>query len=316
MRGLVAETLNRPEPRHVVAFVAAHGDPALYLRENPDVEQSGQRPITHWLRHGLDEGRRFPGIRLRETLGELHQLDENASARVPYGERSLILEVDGSLELERELERWASRYGDPVAYLVDNPDVAATGVEPLRHWLASGIAEGRALPGVEVRLRPKGPNLGWEWLAWRGEPVVVRAQRRPCEWLVEQIAMQSSHEPALNSPKPGGLSRLRWLDATRIFDRDGVDAVAAARALLAEPTLGPVQTLEVYDQLVAKIETVLEHRRMLVAVRTLALHHVQNQIAKLPTVVRDELGTTGKIETRLRRLTKFEDSNTLNTAGR
>lgn len=97
---------------------------------------------------------------------------------------------------------------------------------------------------------------------------------------------------------------------------DGVDAVAAARALLAEPTLGPVQTLEVYDPLVAKIEAVLEHRRMLVAVRTLALHHVQDQIAKLPTEVRDELGTTGKIESRLRRLTKIDDSDTLSTAGR
>jgi transposase len=97
---------------------------------------------------------------------------------------------------------------------------------------------------------------------------------------------------------------------------DGADAIAAARALLAEPTLGPAQTLEIYDTLVAKIEAVLEHRRMLVAVRTLALHHVQDQIAKLPTEVRDELGTAGKIETRLRRLTNFDRADTLSLAGR
>ena len=42
--------------------------------------------------------------------------------------------------------------------------------------------------------------------------------------------------------------RSRRLDKT-----DAVDAVAAARALLAEPTLVPVQTLEVFDPLVAKI---------------------------------------------------------------
>ncbi len=71
--------------------------------------------------------------------------------------------------------------------------------------------------------------------------------------------------------------RSRRLDKT-----DVVDAVAAARALLAEPTLGPVQALEVYDPLVAKIEAVLEHRRMLVSVRTLVLHHVQDQLSKLP----------------------------------
>ena len=50
------------------------------------------------------------------------------------------------------------------------------------------------------------------------------------------------------------------------------------------------------------IEAVLEHRRMLVAIRTLALHHVQDQIAKLPTEIRDQLCATGKIESRLRRL--------------
>ena len=91
--------------------------------------------------------------------------------------------------------------------------------------------------------------------------------------------------------------RSRRLDKT-----DAVDAISAARALQAEPTLGPVQTLEVYDPLVAKIEAVLEHRRALVSARTLMLAHVGDQIAKLPTEIRDQLTTTGKIEGRLRRL--------------
>jgi hypothetical protein len=37
---------------------------------------------------------------------------------------------------------------------------------------------------------------------------------------------------------------------------DNVDAVSTARALLVEPTLGPVQTLEAFGPLVAKIEAV------------------------------------------------------------
>ena len=45
--------------------------------------------------------------------------------------------------------------------------------------------------------------------------------------------------PASRSPAQ---RRSRRLDKT-----DAVDAVAAASALLAEPTLGPVQALEVYD---------------------------------------------------------------------
>ena len=101
----------------------------------------------------------------------------------------------------------------------------------------------------------------------------------------------------------------------RLEKTDAVDAVASARALLAEPTLGPVQTLEVYDPLVAEIEAVLEHRRALVAARTLMLHHVADQISKLPTEVRDQLSTEGKIETRLRRLEEIEVATCSTPAG-
>ena len=104
--------------------------------------------------------------------------------------------------------------------------------------------------------------------------------------------------------------RSRRLDKT-----DAVDAIAAARALLAEPTLGPVQVLDAYDELVAKIEAVLEHRRAVVAARTLLLHHVGDQIAKLPTEIRDQLQPTGKIESRLRRLAKIDQTETSTPAG-
>jgi transposase len=97
--------------------------------------------------------------------------------------------------------------------------------------------------------------------------------------------------------RSAGQRRSRRLDKT-----DAVDAICCARALQAEPTLGPAQTLNVYDPLVAKIEAVLEHRRALVATRTLMLHHIGDQITKLPTEVRDQLVMVGKIEVRLRRL--------------
>lgn len=103
--------------------------------------------------------------------------------------------------------------------------------------------------------------------------------------------------------------------ARRLDKTDANDAVSVARALLAEPTLGPVQTLEVYDHLVAKIEAVLEHRRALVAARTLLLHHVGDQLAKLPTEIRDQLGTTGKIEARLRALETIDPATVSTMAG-
>ena len=101
----------------------------------------------------------------------------------------------------------------------------------------------------------------------------------------------------------------------RLGKTDAVDAVASARALLAEPTLGPAQALEIYDPLVAKIEAVLEHRRALVAARTLGLHHVGDQIAKLPTEIRDQLNSKGKIESRLRRLEHIDPDIDTTPAG-
>jgi len=104
--------------------------------------------------------------------------------------------------------------------------------------------------------------------------------------------------------------RSRRLDKT-----DAIDAISCARALQAEPTLGGVQTLEVYDPLVAKIEAVLQHRQALVATRTLMLHHIGDQIAKLPTEIRDQLHATGKIESRLRRLEHIEVPDDVTSSG-
>jgi len=103
--------------------------------------------------------------------------------------------------------------------------------------------------------------------------------------------------------------------ARRLAKTDNVDAVAAARALLAEPTLGPAQALQIYDPLVAKIEAVLEHRRALVEARTLMLHYAQDQLTKLPTEIRDQLPTTGKIESRLRKLEAIDTSIVSSAAG-
>jgi len=103
--------------------------------------------------------------------------------------------------------------------------------------------------------------------------------------------------------------------ARRADKTDATDAIACARALQAEPTLGPVQTLEVYDSLVAKIEAVLQHRHALVATRTVMLHHLGDQINKLPTEIRDRLDHTGKIESRLRRLDDIEQPENVTQAG-
>ena len=54
---------------------------------------------------------------------------------------------------------------------------------------------------------------------------------------------------------------------------------------------------------------------MLVEVRTLVLHYAQDQIAKLPTDIRDQPEATGKIEARLRRLADLDTSTVSTMAG-
>jgi len=63
-----------------------------------------------------------------------------------------------------------------------------------------------------------------------------------------------------------------------------------------------------------EIDAVLEHRRALVATRTLMLHHIGDQIAKLPTEISDQLTTTGRIEGRLRRLETIDVDDLHTTA--
>ena len=100
----------------------------------------------------------------------------------------------------------------------------------------------------------------------------------------------------------------------RLAKTDVNDSVAVARAVAAEPTLGPVQVLEIYDPIVAQVEAVLEQRHALVASRSLMLHHVGDQLAKLPVEIRDLLGNRGKLESRLRRLETIERPDGLSAA--
>ena len=46
-------------------FVKEAGVAAAYLEANPDFVAEGFEPLTRWLKHGLEEGRVFPGIEIR-----------------------------------------------------------------------------------------------------------------------------------------------------------------------------------------------------------------------------------------------------------
>jgi glycosyltransferase involved in cell wall biosynthesis len=87
-------------------------DPTAYLTLNPDVAAHGADPVHHYLNYGRHEGRAY-------------------SPSDSAGFEDARLDV-----LPDEF--------DPTAYLMLNPDVAASGVDPVHHYLNYGRHEGRA----------------------------------------------------------------------------------------------------------------------------------------------------------------------------
>ncbi|WP_419553798.1 IS110 family transposase [Candidatus Poriferisodalis sp.] len=188
------------------------------------------------------------------------------------------------------------------------------GIDPHQDTFTAGIVDHR---GVEITHETFDNTA-----AGYGEAIDLLDAHAVCQVGVEgsakwgahvAIALTAAGFDAREVPASRSAAQRR---SRQLGKTDAVDAVASARALLAEPTLGPVQTLEVYDPAVAEIEAVLEHRRALVAARTLGLHHVADQISKLPTEIRDQLTTNGKIEARLRRLEHIDPDTDTTPAGK
>ena len=191
------------------------------------------------------------------------------------------------------------------------PPVA--GIDPHQHQFTVGIVDAN---GVEIT-HETFPNTAAGFVdtidVLTAHGVVMVGVEGSASWGAHvAIAVVAAGFDAREVPAQRSAAQRR---ARRLDKTDVVDAIAASRALLAEPTLGPVQALEVYDPLVAKIEAVLEHRRALVTTRTLLLHHVQDQLAKLPVEIRDQLDATGKIESRLRRLDTIDTTAVSTMAG-
>lgn len=101
----------------------------------------------------------------------------------------------------------------------------------------------------------------------------------------------------------------------RLAKTDAIDAVCIARAMLAEPDLGPAQALEIYSPVLAEVQAVLDHRKALVETRKLMLSYAQSQLWKLPAELRDQVPTTGPTDKRLRALANIDTTVATTRAG-
>ncbi|GJD31119.1 hypothetical protein PMNALOAF_2372 [Methylobacterium adhaesivum] len=146
------------EPSSDYDLLARSGlfDATYYLRENPDVAEAKADPIVHYLTVGFLEGREpsafFDGTGYREGdvaikasgINPLvHWLRDGAAEG-----RAAPLRRAGPATSDQVKSDYAlvARSGlfDIRYYLANNPDVAASGEDPIVHYLQFGYLDGRA----------------------------------------------------------------------------------------------------------------------------------------------------------------------------
>ncbi|WP_397400008.1 hypothetical protein [Phenylobacterium sp.] len=120
-----------------------------YTFENPDVKRLRLEPLFHYLTRGRDEGREVaPSINARAYYSAV------AWSPQPWRPPSFgpAFESRVSAISEAESDAAIAREFDAAFYLAANPDVAASGMDPLVHFRRTGWLEGRdPTPGFSVR---------------------------------------------------------------------------------------------------------------------------------------------------------------------
>jgi glycosyltransferase involved in cell wall biosynthesis len=117
-------------------------DPNAYLQANPDVAEAGLDPVMHYILHGRAEGR---------LAQSPHQLITSSGLFDPEYYRVVYLDValSGQEPLQHFLDHgWKEKRRpsldfDPFVYHACNPDLRDADIDPLLHYIRFGRAEGR-----------------------------------------------------------------------------------------------------------------------------------------------------------------------------
>ncbi|MBF7052329.1 glycosyltransferase [Halomonas sp. KAO] len=134
-------------------------DAEWYSRQYPDVAASGLVPWEHFIRYGAQLGRRpgprfdpqgylaaNPDLRGAAVVALIHYLQHGQAEGRSLEPVAPRREDEGKAEEQLESERaWlaASELFDDEWYLAEYPDIARVGLDPRRHYLLHGAAEGR-----------------------------------------------------------------------------------------------------------------------------------------------------------------------------
>jgi len=108
-------------------------DVTYYLKCNPDLAESDMNPLAHYIHFGAGEGRDPSPL-----FDTCYYLERNPELR-ESGENPLIHYLQSGVQKAVN----PNRLFDASYYLIQYPDVAETGLPPLEHYLKTGWQEGK-----------------------------------------------------------------------------------------------------------------------------------------------------------------------------
>jgi hypothetical protein len=117
-----------------------------YVKANPDVAKGGWNPLHHYLVRGRGEGREVVASRWSDDYliaRTRRGLEPAWSFEALTGGSSAAVDVADEAQAKLAERALVAPEFDAAYYLDANPDVKATGADPLDHFLSSGWREGR-----------------------------------------------------------------------------------------------------------------------------------------------------------------------------
>ncbi|MEM5461359.1 glycosyltransferase [Paraburkholderia phytofirmans] len=237
--------------RQFLQFAVEYFDKEFYLDANPDVRKDGSDAFVHFLNHGALEGRSpssdfavrvEPGaqhfkwkgnsisILPRERVVEASKASaEGVGRNVP-----LVTEPDS----DESFVTFVKQHLDRDVYLTAYEDVRHAGVDPVEHWLDSGIWQGRMLsPKIMVAIGERAERrtvTPVQCFKWRGISVSV-CVKRMSHSILSQILAQSQHDGAVVAPGANAIAGLREFDAIDLMARNDADVQSTFSAVQERP---------------------------------------------------------------------------------
>lgn len=230
-------------------------DGAWYLSRYPDVAVAGVNPLVHYLEIGASEGRdpnpdfsteayleRYPDV-AGAGLNPLVHFIKTGRREGRVAES--VIRDQGPLDSDRDI-CLASGLFDPEWYKAAYSDIAEAGIDPLGHYLATGVAEGR---------NPS-PWFDTNWYV-TSYPEAAKSGMNPL------VHYQQSGREIGYKPQPGAKSRLWWEEPTNRYDsraRNDQGALDALQRAVQPPgTCVVIPIFNAPDELDACLESVLRH---------------------------------------------------------